>query len=74
MQILAKSTKKGIGELKNTDTKYSRSEKLTQKSSTSSQHIPPPKYLFNSLVQEIVLWFSYEQKFWILHKLASAMS
>ena len=80
MQISVKSTQieKDIGELKKPTQKYSSSEKLTQKSCTSSWHIhpppPPPPIPVQSSVEEIVLWFSYEQKFQILRKLASVMS
>ena len=35
---------------------------------------PPPPIPVQSSVEEIVLWFSYEQKFRILRKLASVMS
>ena len=75
MQILVKSTEKGIGELKKPTQKYSGSEKLTQKSGTSSRHIHPhPPIPVRSSVEEIVLWFPYKQKFRILCKLASVMS
>ena len=54
--------------------KYSSSEKLTQKSGTSTPLPPPPPRPVKSSVEEIVLWFSYEQKFRIRRKLASVMS
>ena len=78
MPILLKSTRKGIGELKKTDTKYRISEKLTHKKryilpEHPSPPPPPPANVLSS-VEEIVLWFSYEEKFRILQKLASVIS
>ena len=76
MQILVKSTKKGIDELKKKTTqKYSCSEKFTQKAAHPPGTSPPPLPIpVQSSVEETALCFSYEQKFQILRKVASVMS